>query len=1555
MARHYSRLVLLVSMLATAWGIGRSQVATGAPPFGSFSGGPDAVNNANLNVHWEFPVLNKAGSGLPFHYSLTYDSSVWYPVGSSGSQVWTSVPNSGWGVTTNALTGYVVYDSTTAECYWPQGPQGKYYYWTIYYGWNYFDPQGVMHTFSIQPVSTWNSSIPCGSGGATSASGTTVDGSGYTISVTNSPSAVVSSVPGDTIEAPLYSQSGQPVNGLSGSVANPNGKQISTNGATFTDSLGLTALTVSGSGNPSSPVTLTYTGPSGNTSVSIKYLSYNIKTNFGCSGVTEYSASNVSLVSEIDLPDGTKYSFTYEPTVGNSGYVTGRIASVTLPTGGTITYTYAGSNNGMTCADGSTATLKRYTPDTGSNYWQYAHTENGNGWTTTLTDPLLNQTLFNFQGIYETQRQVYQGSIGGTPLLNLVTCYNNSPAPCTNASDSTAVTLPITQRAVLTSFNGGSSAQVVQTYDSTYSLPLETDEYDFGGSTPVRKTVVAYNYNTSCGVTNTNVVERPCTVQGKDARNNVKAQTTNTYDANGNLLTEAHSNTGFSPSSISRSFSYLSGVLQTATDFNGNQTSYTNNGCNSSFPTTITPPSPFSFNRALTYDSGCNGVVVMSATDENKQTINFKYNDPNFWRLTEVDYPDRGQTTYSYTDSPNSFSVQTSVLVSSGVNHQTTQQLDGLGRVIHSQDISAGTTVDTTYDSLGRVSSVSNPHFSTSSPSDGVTYYSYDAMGRPADVGAAHAVKYPDGNYSSITYAGNCATSTDPQSKARKTCVDGLGRTTSVYEDPSGLNYQTTYSYDVLNNLTGVTQGSQTRTYTYDMLSRLASATTPESGTTSYTYDANGNALTRTDARSITTTYSYDALNRLTSKTYNDNPRTPTAYFNYDESTYLGTPLSNTAGRLSSTATGSKSSPQTATVYSYDLMGRVLNFWQCEPDNCASPPWWDTIYTYDLAGDITSWKHPAGFTIYNGFNAAQQVTSITNSWNDATHPGTLATMTYGPFGALNTLVNGCAGSGCTQVQETYDYNNRLQPVQIQLGTPSNNAADYCLVYNYYSGSNPSSCAVPPQGTLNNGNAMGYWYQDDVNASFSHAASYAYDSLNRLATAVATGSSTYNLTFGSDRYGNLTCQTNGQTNGYCGNYSFNSANNQISTSGFSYDAAGNVTSNAAVAPAQTYQWDAEGRVASVNGGSVWSFTYNAMGHRVQWTNPGGHQDALFDPEGTWLGMPGAWTSVRYLGHGVVYAGGDTWFMHVNNLGSVTMVTSHAGAVLQDMAFYPWGDVWLQQGSTGYSFAGIPYYDGTTNTSITTARFYPNNVGHWLSPDPLGGDITNPQSLNRYAYVMNHPTSLVDPSGMCAQGQPNCPPNGIKPSCTNMDCVFTTYKNTICYIGGLMGPCPSGMSNFSFNLGTEVNQVDIFDANKGAPGTYIIPGGQMQCDASGRCSTGTGSFGFDEGAWMQAEAFIDYQNSLKPNSAPTTGYGTIMLYTGGESAANGTFNGQLSPMQGTNFLATIYGKSFLVPGTLNEYTWPTSVGVIPGPGGQIDIQSQTYLSLYRLDLNTFNIVK
>ena len=51
------------------------------------------------------------------------------------------------------------------------------------------------------------------------------------------------------------------------------------------------------------------------------------------------------------------------------------------------------------------------------------------------------------------------------------------------------------------------------------------------------------------------------------------------------------------------------------------------------------------------------------------------------------------------------------------------------------------------------------------------------------------------------------------------------------------------------------------------------------------------------------------------------------------------------------------------------------------------------------------------------------------------------------------------------------------------------------------------------------------------------------------------------------------------------------------SGYSYDAAGNLTTDASTG--HTFQWDAEGRVSTVDNGSTWAFTYNALGHRVQW--------------------------------------------------------------------------------------------------------------------------------------------------------------------------------------------------------------------------------------------------------------------------------------------------------------------------------------------------------------------
>jgi uncharacterized protein RhaS with RHS repeats len=61
-------------------------------------------------------------------------------------------------------------------------------------------------------------------------------------------------------------------------------------------------------------------------------------------------------------------------------------------------------------------------------------------------------------------------------------------------------------------------------------------------------------------------------------------------------------------------------------------------------------------------------------------------------------------------------------------------------------------------------------------------------------------------------------------------------------------------------------------------------------------------------------------------------------------------------------------------------------------------------------------------------------------------------------------------------------------------------------------------------------------------------------------------------------------------------SFNPANNQISTSGYQYDAAGNMTNDSF----HSYTFDAEGNITAVDNGTTATYVYNALNQRVKAT-------------------------------------------------------------------------------------------------------------------------------------------------------------------------------------------------------------------------------------------------------------------------------------------------------------------------------------------------------------------
>ncbi|MBO8157601.1 MAG: RHS repeat-associated core domain-containing protein [Bacillaceae bacterium] len=56
-----------------------------------------------------------------------------------------------------------------------------------------------------------------------------------------------------------------------------------------------------------------------------------------------------------------------------------------------------------------------------------------------------------------------------------------------------------------------------------------------------------------------------------------------------------------------------------------------------------------------------------------------------------------------------------------------------------------------------------------------------------------------------------------------------------------------------------------------------------------------------------------------------------------------------------------------------------------------------------------------------------------------------------------------------------------------------------------------------------------------------------------------------------------------------------------------------------------------------------------------------------------------------------------------------------------------------------------YDAKSSFIDMNARWYDPSVGRFLTPDTYRGELTNPLTQNRYAYVLNNPVNMWDPTG------------------------------------------------------------------------------------------------------------------------------------------------------------------------------------------------------------------
>jgi RHS repeat-associated protein len=1277
MKLHSLRLLVFCSVIVVST-LAAAQVATGAPPLGTFTAGPDVINLANLNVQYTIPVVNKPGRGIPFVYNLVYDSSIWFPVGNPGTQSWQHVDNWGWKPQGTAIVGYynVHYWYTscpqqTSSGYWYNIPYSEYIYDS------YVDSTGTTHGMS---ATITDHNTPCNPNEPTSATAAASDGSGLTASISASGGVTVYTPDGTVIQPAINSG---PVNG--NTRTDSNGNQLTTNGTSFTDTLGTTPLTISGAAP--NPQTYTYptlvNGTPDTATVTVNYAPYTIQTWFQAPGIAEYGPFTQYLVTSIVYADNSHYSFAYEDTpagAGCSGCKTGRIASVTLPTGGTISYNYWAGYNGI-LPDGRTSAFTRWTSDGYTNY-------SLSGSNTNVTDAQGNDSIHTFVNGLETHCDYYQGSSSSNVRLAYTDTFWNG--------SNTNFNPPITSNDTYWNWviPGGSviDRRTVTLYNSV-GLPTEIDELDFPSAvTLLRKTVISYDGSLG------GIVDRPHQVTVQDGGGNPVAQTTYSYDqpglgspaggTRGNLTTVARwLNTSVDPVNTTFKYDDNGNVIQT-TDPGGHQTSFTY-GNNNAYVTLVTMPNTgVAHTTSATYDS--NTGLMTSSTDQNGKVTNFTYD--GMLRPLLTTFPDGGQTKIVYYTANDTF-VQRKIDGTSSFGPPAIKitdyrvRYDGYGRpertaLYNGQAPNDWDMQDICYNSLGQVQYQSYPYQGSGfgQPkvcSGAVDSFTYDALGRSI------TVSHSDSSTAQASYSGNCVTTTDELLHLRQTCSDGLGRLTATWEPhetSGGLTYETAYKYDPLGNLiridqkgSGGTANWRTRTFSYDSLSRLLFATAPESGRTCYGtldggnncltngYDSDSNLIYRTDARGVRTTYSYDALHRMTQKVYTDG--TPTAHFRYDIDPGWGITLTNIIGRLTNTYTDA---PTVGEIFGYDAVGRLVLNNQCTPANCGSSSW-PVGYTYDLAGNLASYTNGAGTTFTQSTDGVGRPTQLTSNYIDSQHPGTLATIDpavgYAAYGALRKI------AFPNSLSETIAYNQRLQPCRINVnasGTILNQCDDAFPLKNIQDFNYGFSF-----GTANNGNVA------SVSAvgleNFNRT--YGYDSMNRLQAMSAPTDTCRGLSWAYDPWGNRTDQN--VTAGTCSTSHLGtmSVQNRLVGAPYQYDAAGNLTNDGA----HTYSYDAENRLVSVDSGSTATYTYDAEGRRVKKTGGGVPQttDYVYDQNGQVLAerLSTGWNAQYAYLNGqliAIYKSGTTYFAHQDHLGSARLVTTLSGGIQESDDFLPYGE-------------------------------------------------------------------------------------------------------------------------------------------------------------------------------------------------------------------------------------------------------------------------------------------
>ena len=636
-----------------------------------------------------------------------------------------------------------------------------------------------------------------------------------------------------------------------------------------------------------------------------------------------------------------------------------------------------------------------------------------------------------------------------------------------------------------------------------------------------------------------------------------------------------------------------------------------------------------------TYDKNGN---LLTATDANGNTTTYTYTAAG--KVATVQTPEAAEAGKSYAMRYTYDALGRVLTEENALGGKVTYTYDGVDNVLTVTKGKATTTY--TYDGAGNV-------LTETTEAGLVTTNTYNAIGLllTSTVTGAEGMDAYSETYR-YDLAGQLVSTANSMGVVATNVYDTFGNLVRTgVADVNGENYRgEKYTYDANGNILMYTNAENvTTTYTYDALNRVTSETVTVSGKdqiVSTEYDENGNKVAETDIFGNTTTYFYDAFDRRT-KVVSADGVVLVSYI-YDPA---GNCISQTDALGNVTAyeyngggqvTKTTDACGNTTVNTYDALGNVAAATDGEGNkttytydgfgNLLTVTTADgvkTTYEYDASGNLTKQTDGAGNVTSYTYNAANLVLTKTESGTVvATYTyngdGSTATMTDAN-GTVNIYVYNVHGelvsetaTGANGAKSTYTYTyNRVGDLTSMTDGSGTTTYTYDELGRVISKDAPNFGKVTYTYDLISGMDEGYHYE--LQTDSTGTTKTVYDRQNRIASvSTSTGERTdvaeisyydngarKQVTYadGSSEY--YTFYGNNLVKGVTNKLADDTVIDQFS---YVYDGAGNLKSkielaNGVMRGETTYTYDKQNRLVSVTNpdGSTTTYTYDKAGNRA----------------------------------------------------------------------------------------------------------------------------------------------------------------------------------------------------------------------------------------------------------------------------------------------------------------------------------------------------------------------